>query len=331
MGAEKSRSQRCGIVLAGGDGRRLQPLIRRLWGMELPKQYVNFLGTGSMYERTIDRVERLIASECLFTVVARDHLKYEEVRCQLRKRPSHTVVIQPKNRETAPGLLLPLMHLFLYCPDSIVAVFPSDQFIAHEEIFADYVQRAFEMIELYSSRIIFLGVDPTEIEPGYGYILPDFQEPDSRSQMKRVKSFIDRPTHQIASQVTSLGALWNTMAMVFRPETIMDLIALSAPKLHHCFRKILKALQASRASSMVERIYRDMPSVDLFSELLEVIDIYARNQLYVLPMKGILWSDWDTEDRILESTKRLMSLDCLPRGLQLANIDAFMPAALRIA
>ena len=36
-----------GIVLAGGDGKRLQPLIRRLRGDMLPKQFVNFIGTRS--------------------------------------------------------------------------------------------------------------------------------------------------------------------------------------------------------------------------------------------------------------------------------------------
>jgi len=38
---------RCGIILAAGDGKRLQPYIQQLRGDLLPKQYVKFVGTRS--------------------------------------------------------------------------------------------------------------------------------------------------------------------------------------------------------------------------------------------------------------------------------------------
>src|SRR4029434_7442218 len=67
------RPWRCGIVLAAGDGVRLQPLVQRLHGKPLPKQYFSFVGTRSMLEHTHSRAERLIPAGRLFTVVARDH------------------------------------------------------------------------------------------------------------------------------------------------------------------------------------------------------------------------------------------------------------------
>jgi mannose-1-phosphate guanylyltransferase len=41
-----------GLVLAGGDGRRLQAYVQQLRGEELPKQYINFVGRRSMLEHT---------------------------------------------------------------------------------------------------------------------------------------------------------------------------------------------------------------------------------------------------------------------------------------
>ena len=64
---------RCGIVLAGGEGRRLQPFVYRLKGVNLPKQYVNFLGSRSMLEMTFERTEKLISPNHLFTVVNQGH------------------------------------------------------------------------------------------------------------------------------------------------------------------------------------------------------------------------------------------------------------------
>jgi mannose-1-phosphate guanylyltransferase len=107
--------QRCGIILAGGDGKRLRPFIRRMLGVDLPKQYVCFMGTRSMLEHTLDRAARLIPLERIFTVVARDHLRFHEVQRQLGKIFPHSCVFQPANKETGPGLLLPLMHLLKHC------------------------------------------------------------------------------------------------------------------------------------------------------------------------------------------------------------------------
>jgi len=311
------KPHRCGVVLAGGDGKRLRPFVSRLLGFELPKQYVSFTGNRSMLEHTFDRAEQLISPECLYTVVAQDHIRHPEVRSQLSARIPHTVVVQPINRETGPGLLLPLTHLLLRYPNSTVAVFPSDHFILQEDLFAAYVQQAFEEVERYPSKIVFLGVEPTEAEPEYGYILPENQYLDSESPVKRVKAFIEKPDLLRAAQAISLGALWNTMAMVFKPEVFLQLVSLSAPKLHRSFQKIFRVLNTSGESSAVEAIYRGMQPVNLSKDLFESFDIYSRNQLFALSMKDLLWSDWGSEQRILCAVNSLKYMDSLPNGFPL--------------
>ena len=63
-----------GLVLAGGDGRRLQSYIQEVKGETLPKQFVNFVGRQSMVEQTYRRVELLIPADQILTVVTRQHL-----------------------------------------------------------------------------------------------------------------------------------------------------------------------------------------------------------------------------------------------------------------
>jgi len=46
---------RCGIVLAGGEGKRLKSFIYQLRASHVPKQYVNVIGARTMLEHTIDR------------------------------------------------------------------------------------------------------------------------------------------------------------------------------------------------------------------------------------------------------------------------------------
>src|SRR2546422_462194 len=131
-------SNRCGIILAGGEGKRLQPLVRRLHGKPLPKQYVNFVGSRSMLEHTFLRAEMLIPPERLFTVISQHHLGYSEALRQVVSRPRGTVIVQPENKETGPGLLLPLIYLCERFPQSSVAVFPSDHFVLEEGHFMAY-------------------------------------------------------------------------------------------------------------------------------------------------------------------------------------------------
>jgi mannose-1-phosphate guanylyltransferase len=40
-----TRTHLWGIILAGGDGRRLQPFIRAYLGSDRPKQYCTFFGS----------------------------------------------------------------------------------------------------------------------------------------------------------------------------------------------------------------------------------------------------------------------------------------------
>lgn len=43
---------RWGVILAGGDGRRLLPLTRKIAGDDMPKQFCTIVGDGTLLEQT---------------------------------------------------------------------------------------------------------------------------------------------------------------------------------------------------------------------------------------------------------------------------------------
>ena len=143
---------RCGIILSAGNGSRLQEFVRQRRGDNLPKQYINFIGSRSMLEHTWDRATTLMPAEHLFMVVAKQHLRFPEVHRQLRLKPPQSLVIQPANRETAPGILLPLLRIYNRYPEATVAVFPSDHFVLEEDRFMRHVDHAFRVVESDPSR-----------------------------------------------------------------------------------------------------------------------------------------------------------------------------------
>ena len=313
---------RCGIVLAGGEGKRLGRFIYQLRASQVPKQYINFIGTRSMLEHTFDRAERLIPRERLFTVASQDHLQHREARRQLLHRPIHTVVLQPLNRETGPGVLLPLMHIYKRYPQSIVAVFPSDHFILEEERFIAYVKLAFRVVQQDPSRIVLLGIKPNQPEPEYGYILPNGKLGGLPFlDVHGVESFVEKPQGHTAMELAGRGALWNSMVMVFETKNFLSRISLVAPALHSSFHRISRAIGTSAETIVVEDCYRDMKQSNFSKDLLEAFAAQHRSSLAVIPVNGVLWSDWGSAPRIMKILQDTGYIKRLHRTMDNATAD----------
>jgi mannose-1-phosphate guanylyltransferase len=305
MRVASDRPVRSAVVLAGGEGKHLRRFVHHMMRTDLPKQYAAFIGTRSMLTHTYDRIEQLIPEDRVYTVLGQDHLRYNEVQQQIALRTPHTLVFEPINRGTAPGILLPLLHIQRKHPDSSVAIFPSDHFILQENLFVAYLQEAFEAVEQFPSRIVFLGAEPSKPESEYGYILPDSQESGLNSRDKVIKAFAEQPEMDMAGRLISLGALWNTMVMVFKIDTLLDLLRHSAPKLHASFQRISRALGTPYESSTIQTVYEDLRPMDFCQDLVRLCDLYSRNQFSVIRMRGVLWSDWGCAIRILADLEKL--------------------------
>ena len=314
---------RCGIVLAAGDGRRLQPFIHRLRGDALPKQYVRFGGRRSMLEQTILRAETLIPSDQLLTVVGCQHLHFQEAARQLAGRPPGTVIVQPANKETGPGILLPLIHLVARHPDSVAAIFPSDHFIMEEARFMNHVELACLAVERDPNQLVLLGMEPHAPEPEYGYILPGRRATDDAGGLKRVARFFEKPNLTEAGRLIVNGALWNTFVMVARPAALLALVHRLAPELYHEFSKIRRAIGTVHEQAVTEEIYRTLEPLNFSKGVLERMEPDDPLQVAVLPVRGVHWSDWGSEQRLVaglektadaEGTVRRHPSTCLASG-----------------
>ena len=243
-------------------------------------------------------------------MVSQHHLGYPEVRRQLSSRPGGRVVVQPENKETGPGLLLPLMHVYARYLDSTVAVFPSDHFIAEEELFMAHVGLAFRVVERDPASIVLLGIKPQGPEPEYGYILPGEEIGDLHQLgARRVRQFIEKPELAAARQLIREGGLWNTMVMVFRVKTLLDLVRTAAPALYRSFQQIREAIGSPSESKVVRDVYRNIEAVNFSTGMLEMFGLNRPPRLLVVPVQGVLWSDWGSEQRIMSILSQADHLD----------------------
>ena len=91
------------VVLAGGEGCRLRPLVRRLFGDERPKQYVPLLGPSSLLRQTLDRVGRIVPAERTVVVSQYDHAQY--IDRELSDGAAPHVLLQPEDRGTGTAIV----------------------------------------------------------------------------------------------------------------------------------------------------------------------------------------------------------------------------------
>ncbi len=302
MSVEERQAVRCGIILAAGEGKRLKSFVKKWSGSDLPKQYVKFTEEGSSLERTFQRVEKVISREKLFTVVDQQHLQYPEAFDQLKCRPEGRLVCQPQNKETAPGLLLPLIHLLKRYPHADVAVFPSDHHIEEDDLFSSYLEQAFSVVADDPSRIVLLGIEPNRPEVEYGYILPG--SPIDQGQTATVEGFAEKPKKQMAERHILNGGLWNSMVMVFQSQTLLKWILKEMPALFGSFLTIYTAIGTPEETEITERVYQDLEPLNFSSHFLHELALKRPSPLSVLPMRNLSWTDIGSESQILSVLKR---------------------------
>lgn len=284
------------IVLAAGEGTRLRSLTVGDDGQHVPKQYCSLSGERTLLGDTIARVGELgFAPTRVVTVVAAHHRRFwrRESRLLGPAAPAGNLVVQPANRGTAPGLLLPLLTILERAPDARVVVFPSDHHVERLAPLRLALDRAQRVVE--PGTITLLGIAPDADDADYGWIVPEPGCPIAR----RVERFVEKPDRAVAERLARDGALWNSFLMVGRAQDLVDAIAERLPWLTELFRRTFALPWRSRGTAL-ESVYDTLDGYDFSKHVLqEVVD-----RLRVVEVEPCGWTDLGTADRIHACIRR---------------------------
>ena len=301
------QSEQWSVILAGGEGTRMRPMVEQWLGYHKPKQFCAFTGKRSMLQHTWDRADQLTSPQHKVTVVGREHC--QEVWAQLENRRAGRVVVQPRNCDTAAGIFLSLTYVRAQNPEATVVLYPSDHFVFPANRFMETVRRAVKSAEYLANRVILVGVIPTNLELEYGWIFPgQHLSWSTGSPVYQVKSFLEKPDRISAQTAMEAGALWNTLVLAAKVETLWKLGRRCFPDLIDLFENLGSSIGSSEEGQVLESIYRVMPSRNFSSDLLEQVP----DQVGVVELRGVMWSDWGRPEQILETLQALGKVPVFP-------------------
>ena len=289
-----SMRNRWAIILAGGDGTRLQSMTRAITGDNRPKQFVPVIGGTTLLDQTRRRVARSVMSGHTFVVVTQKHRRFYE---PLAHEISPDLLLeQPNNKGTAPAILYALLHVATHSPQAIVALFPSDHFFSDDEEFMSHIDTAFDAVQALPETIILLGITPTNPEQEYGWIEPQRSVLGSAVRsITRVKRFWEKPSATLASTLMQRGCLWNSFVMVGRADALLRMSRAALPELYAGFAAITPTFATARERKALAELYSRIHNTNFSHDVLA-----ARPQdLAVMRVGDVGWSDLGEPSRVL--------------------------------
>jgi mannose-1-phosphate guanylyltransferase len=284
------------VVLAGGQGTRLQAFLRQTLGTERPKQFCRIIGTRSMLRHTWDRGARLLDPDRMVTIVTAGQEPYLLDEEHVPGR----VLVQPANKETAPGLLLPLLWIAQQDPRAVVAIFPADHFVWEEQRFITHVRSAVRAAQRYPDRLVVLGVEADGPDHGYGWMAPGLPCDGGGAELYHVRRFWEKPDRQTAARLFASGHFWNTFVLAGHLGVFLHLARSAMPEVFEPLSLAAAFLGTRYEAEVLASTYRSLRPMNFSRTLLAK----RPGDLLMLPARGVYWSDWGDPDRILRTLRR---------------------------
>ncbi len=283
------------VVLAAGDGSRLRALTTTSTGTAVPKQFCSLFDGPTLLHEALRRARTLAGERTTCVVVAAHHRQWWQEA--LAGLPERNVIVQPRNRGTAIGILLPLLCILEQDPDAQVVLLPSDHLVREEPVLAAALRSALGNLHRRTCEPLLMGMVPEEPDPQLGYIVPEVRAPGAAL---RVAQFVEKPTRAQAEALIRAGALWNAFIMVTRGQALLALLRARCADIVSAVQAALERDRRQPDAGALAALYEQLPALDFSRDI--VAGQEAALRVVAVPPCG--WSDLGTPQRVQAALQR---------------------------
>jgi mannose-1-phosphate guanylyltransferase len=161
-------------------------------------------------------------SRSSIAIISRSHVP------SLTSLDARNVLVQPRNLDPGPGVLVSMLELARRDPDATVAMFPSDHYVRDGDAFRQSIARMCRVVAAVPERIALLGAHPERADGGYGYITPGRRLVPG-ADTSEVRASHEKPAAGVAAEMIRRAALWNSLVMVARVRRVLELLRTVRP------------------------------------------------------------------------------------------------------
>jgi mannose-1-phosphate guanylyltransferase len=284
------------LVLAAGNGSRLQALTTTASGVAIPKQFCSIRGEGSLLHDALRRARAVADPKRICAIVADHHRRWwQSLPLGI---PASNVISQPRNRGTANGILFPLLHIVHRDPEAMLLVLPSDHYVRNEDVLAGSLRAAMTELKRDRSHVILLGITPEDADPDFGYIVVDG---DSLGGISAVSEFVEKPNRATARALMARGGVWNSFIFAASAQALMRAFEARCPELVDEMRHVVTSSDSNTARARLAQLYDRLPELDFSRDILQ----RSPELLRVMTVPACGWSDLGTPRRVVETVRRL--------------------------
>lgn len=282
------------LVLAAGDGSRLKSLTTGPSGTAVPKQFCSLFDGPPLLHEALRRAYALTAAARTCAVVAEQHRQWWADA--LVTLPADNIIVQPANRGTAVGILLPLLRILARDPDAQLLLLPSDHLVLQESVLADSLGAALKQLSRRPRETLLMGIEPDDADPQLGYIVPG--ERDCRGALS-VARFVEKPDLAETRELIRAGALWNAFIVVSSAAALLERFQARIGPIVCALQAALECERDYPGCRALATMYEALPNVDFSRDIVAGQEDVFR----VLAVPKCGWSDLGTPQRVEQALR----------------------------
>jgi mannose-1-phosphate guanylyltransferase/mannose-6-phosphate isomerase len=221
------------VILSGGSGKRLWPLSRK----QHPKQFLPLSTDKTLLQETLLRLEGIKNIGNPIIVCNSDHRFLVAEQCNQIGINKPIILLEPVGKNTAPAIAAAAFYSESNFQDAILLVLSADHLVQDVKEFHKSINLA--IIEAKKSKLVIFGVKPISANTNYGYI--KISKSNKDKHVYQVENYVEKPDIKTAeSYLNSGNYLWNSGMFIFKSNTLIKELSVSAPDVVSSIKNAVK-------------------------------------------------------------------------------------------
>lgn len=284
-----SRNDPYVLIMAGGIGSRFWPASRE----NKPKQFLDITGSGtSLIRMTFERFAAFIPAENIYVITNESYS--DQTLEAIPALSASNLICEPSRNNTAACIAFSSMKLIKKNREAVCIVAPADHLINKEEEFQRVVHAGVKHAFNHKS-IITLGITPTRVDTGYGYI--EYEK--DTGPIHKVISFREKPEAAKAEEYIKAGNFaWNSGIFIWRLDSILDSFKQHSSQIYNILAAGEELFETDDESAFIKSQYPLTENISVDYAIMEKAE-----NVFTIPC-DIGWSDLGTWNSLYQESEK---------------------------